>query len=83
MKTASMRELRNNYTSVLRWVSAGEEVVITQRGKAIARLVPEQADSAPVVDWAASPEVTRDRTNERMLSAEESLQLIHDASGKW
>jgi len=83
MKTASVRELRNNYTSVLRWVSAGEEVVITQRGKAIARLVPEQADSAPVVDWAASPEVTRDRTNDRMLSAEESLQLIHDASGKW
>lgn len=83
MKTASVRELRNNYTSVLRWVSAGEEVVITQRGKAIARLVPEQADSAPVVDWAASPAVQRDRTNERMLSAEESLQLIHDASGKW
>lgn len=83
MKTVSVRELRNNYTSVLRWVSAGEEVVITQRGKAIARLVPEQAESAPVVDWAASTAVQRDRTNERMLSAEESLQLIHDASGKW
>lgn len=83
MKTASVRELRNNYTSVLRWVSAGEEVVITQRGKAIARLVPEQAESAPVVDWAASPEVTRDRSREPILSSEESASIIAEASGKW
>lgn len=83
MKTASVRELRNNYTSVLRWIGAGEEVIITQRGKAIARLVPEQVQPEPVVDWASSPAVQRDRSNERMLSAEESLNLIHEASGKW
>jgi hypothetical protein len=31
MKTATVRDLRNHYTKVLRWVSAGEGVLITQR----------------------------------------------------
>jgi hypothetical protein len=35
------------------------------------------------VDWSRSPEVTRDRSHERMLTAEESSALIHDAGGKW
>lgn len=83
MKTATVRELRNNYTSVLRWIGAGEEVIITQRGKAIARLVPENAQTEHPVDWASSPAIQRDRSKERVLSAEESLNLIHEASGQW
>jgi prevent-host-death family protein len=61
MKTATVRDLRNRYTSVLRWVSAGEDVLITRRGKVIARLTPETAQTAQNVDWASSPEVLRDR----------------------
>ena len=83
MRTASVRDLRNHYTSLLGWVKAGEEVVITQRGKPVARLVPEKPAVPQVVNWAESPAVNRDRTNERMLSAEESLALIHEAGGKW
>ena len=83
MKTATVRDLRNRYTSVLGWVRAGEEVVITQRGKAVARLIPERPQAGGKVDWSQSVEVMRDRSRERMLTAEESLELIHDASGKW
>lgn len=83
MRTATVRDLRNHYTSLLGWVKAGEEVVITQRGKAVARLVPETTPQAPKVNWADSPAVTRDRSGERVLSAEESLNLIHEAGGKW
>lgn len=83
MKTATVRDLRNRYTSLLKWIGAGEEIVITQRGKVIARLVPEQADSARQVDWSQSPAVKRDRTGSRALTAEESLELIHEAGGKW
>jgi len=83
MKTATVRDLRNRYTSILSWIGAGEEIVITQRGKAIARLVPEQNQSAPRVDWSQSPAVKRDRRDSEVLTAAESLALIHEASGKW
>ena len=83
MRTATVRDLRNHYTSLLGWISAGEEIVITQRGKPVARLIPEKPAQPAKVDWSEAPEITRDRTGERMLSAEESSQLIHDAAGKW
>lgn len=83
MKIATVRDLRNRYTSVLRWISAGEEVLITQRGKVIARLSPETAQSAQMVDWASSPEVLRDRSGEHVLSAEQSAEILAEASGKW
>ncbi|MBC8125655.1 MAG: type II toxin-antitoxin system Phd/YefM family antitoxin [Gloeobacteraceae cyanobacterium ES-bin-144] len=83
MRTATVRDLRNRYTSLLSWIGAGEEIIITQRGKAIARLIPEQNFPAQKVDWSQSPAVKRDRSNSRVLSATESLAIIHDASGKW
>jgi len=83
MKTATVRDLRNRYTSLLRWINAGEEIVITRRGTAIARLVPEPAAVAGRVDWSQSPAVNRDRSSCRVLTAAESEDLIHEAGGKW
>jgi antitoxin (DNA-binding transcriptional repressor) of toxin-antitoxin stability system len=83
MKTATVRDLRNRYTSLLSWIGAGEEIVITQRGKAIARLIPEQDQHTRRVDWSQSPAVKRDRTGSHVLSAAQSLEIIHEASGKW
>jgi len=83
MRTATVRDLSNHYTSLLGWISAGEEIVITQRGKPVARLIPEKPAPPGTVDWSEAPEITRDRTGERMLSAEESLELIHDSASLW
>jgi prevent-host-death family protein len=84
MKTATVRELRNRYTQLLEWIGAGEEIVITQRGKRIARLCPERgSQSSPAISWLESAALRRDRTQEMSLSAEESANLISDASGKW
>jgi prevent-host-death family protein len=83
MKTATVRDLRNRYTSVLRWVSAGEDVLITQRGIVIARLSPETRLNAQVVDWASSPEVLRDRSGDDVLSAEQSAEILAEAGGRW
>jgi antitoxin (DNA-binding transcriptional repressor) of toxin-antitoxin stability system len=83
MKTATVRDLRNRYTSLLSWIGAGEEIIITQRGKAIARLIPEHNEPIGNVDWSDSPAVKRDRTQARVLTAQESLEIIHEASGKW
>lgn len=83
MKTATVRELRNHYTGLLRWVAAGEEVLITQKGEPVARLIPVVLQSMDEVDWADSPEVKRDRREESQFTAEQVDSLIHEAGGKW
>ena len=40
MKTATIRDLRNSFTRVSRWIEAGETVEVTKRGKVFARLLP-------------------------------------------
>lgn len=42
MKTATVRDLRNNFAVISSWLENGEEVAITRRGKKLARLVPER-----------------------------------------
>lgn len=83
MKTATVRDLRNHCTSLLKWIEAGEEIVITQRGRAIARLIPESPQNSSAVDWSQSLAVKRDRSSSRILTADESAEIIHDAGGKW
>lgn len=83
MKTATVRELRNNYAGLLELVKTGQEILITQRGEAVARLVPEAAGTPRIVDWSTSEAATRDRNSEGTLTAEESSQLLREASGKW
>lgn len=83
MRTATVRDLRNAYSTLLKWIGAGEEIVITRRGKPIARLVPEQGRRVDRVDWSKSPAVRRDRSSRRPLTVEESRDILHEASGKW
>lgn len=40
MKTATVRDLRNQFPRVAAWIANGEEVGITRSGKLFARLVP-------------------------------------------
>jgi antitoxin (DNA-binding transcriptional repressor) of toxin-antitoxin stability system len=47
MKTATVRELRNEFPRIEAWVNEGESVRISKRGKAIATLVPIQGNVAP------------------------------------
>jgi antitoxin (DNA-binding transcriptional repressor) of toxin-antitoxin stability system len=83
MKTATVRDLRNRYTILLDWIGAGEEIVITRRGKAITRLVPEHDALDQEVDWSQSLAVKRVRSGARQMTAGESLQSVRDAGGKW
>lgn len=45
MKSAGIREARQNLSSLLEEVRKGREVVITDRGRPVARLVPPQRES--------------------------------------
>ncbi len=40
MKTAAISELPNVWTDILSWVSAGEEVQLTDCNKTVARVLP-------------------------------------------
>jgi antitoxin (DNA-binding transcriptional repressor) of toxin-antitoxin stability system len=41
MKTATVRELRNDFARLSKWLEKGEAVQIIKRGKPFARVVPE------------------------------------------
>ena len=43
MKTATIRDLRNRFARIGRWIEEGEQVRITKRGRAFARLLPDSA----------------------------------------
>lgn len=56
MREIGAFEAKNTFGTLLDWVENGEEVVITRRGKAIARLVPNIAgyDRAKAEQGAAN-----------------------------
>lgn len=83
MKVATVRELRNDYRQLLDRVVAGEEIVITKRGRPLARLVPERPAEAGAVDWSLSEAIGRDRSQERQLTAEELSNVLKDGAGSW
>jgi prevent-host-death family protein len=80
MKTTTVRELRNNYSKVLRWVSAGEEVQVTRRGKVVAMVVPPHPVSSGKLDWMESTAFRRSDWP-RELSAVESAAVRADSQG--
>jgi prevent-host-death family protein len=46
MRTAGIREVRQNLSALLREVRKGREIVITDRGEPVARLTPPSDGSA-------------------------------------
>jgi antitoxin (DNA-binding transcriptional repressor) of toxin-antitoxin stability system len=69
MKTATVRELRNDFPRIEAWVHEGESVNISKRGKVIATLVPATAQPlGPKVDIMAR---LRKNWGERVFTMEE------------
>jgi antitoxin (DNA-binding transcriptional repressor) of toxin-antitoxin stability system len=71
MKTASVRDLRQDFARVLAWLQAGEEVAITLRRQVVATLIPspqKKRAKRPMPDLTArlqkvfGPLVIPDRT---------------------
>lgn len=53
MRTATVRDLRNNFASVAKWIEHGEQISITRNGEDFATLSPAVPSKAGKVDWAA------------------------------
>jgi antitoxin (DNA-binding transcriptional repressor) of toxin-antitoxin stability system len=80
MKTATVRDLRNHFSRIAKWLRNGDEVLITMRGKAIGRIVPELAPQPRITmpDFAAR--IAKDYPH-RQISASESAALRNALRG--
>jgi prevent-host-death family protein len=73
MRTAGIREVRQNLSELLREVRKGREIVITDRGEPVARLMPPALGSArPFPDLAAF------RRNQPRLQPSLAAAVIED-----
>ena len=87
VKTIDVQDLPGPTTKWLDSLESGEEILISHHDKIIARLVAEpgvtaQLSDAPV-DWSTSAALTRDRTGERVLTAEEIAAVLEENKGNW
>ena len=49
MRTATIRQLRNDTNTLLGWIEKGEIVAITKRRKQVARLIPAEPDGGQAI----------------------------------
>lgn len=49
MKTATIRDLRNDFARLSKWLEKGETIEIVKRGKPVAELVPKHAGKRKVL----------------------------------
>ena len=80
MKTATVRELRNEFPRIEAWVREGESINISKRGKVIATLIPASPDAAlgektPKPDIMARLQQT---WGDRVFSLEEFAAMRED-----
>ena len=52
MKMATVRDLRNHFADVAKWIENDEQVTITRNGAAFATLAPAKPQRRRKVDWA-------------------------------
>ena len=74
MRTANVRQLRHHFGTVLHWVSEGQQVQITKKGKIVAVLSPPatKAKKFKIPDFAArQKEIFGDRVIPGDIVAEE------------
>ncbi len=75
-RTATVRDLRNRFAAVAKWIEDGESVTITRSGAAFALLAPAREEKPRKVDWAAR--FKRRPPLGKKLS-EEDTQAFYDA----
>jgi antitoxin (DNA-binding transcriptional repressor) of toxin-antitoxin stability system len=83
MKTASIRQVRHDFNTVLDWIDAGEQVEISKRGKVVALLSPpplKTPRSRKRPDLAARLKM---RDAGRVISAGVMDEILADSKGSY
>lgn len=81
-----MRDLRNRFADVSKWIEDGEEVTITRNGAPFATLAPAQPAKPRKVDiaarWARRLREHPPIPCKRKLTAEETQAFYEDMRGR-
>lgn len=79
MKTVSAREANQSFSSLLRRVAEGEEVVITRRGEPVARLIGIARDGADAEQRRAAKRLMATlRKGRRLGGVMPSRESLHE-----
>ncbi len=79
-RTATVRDLRNRFADVAKWIEDGEQVTITRNGAVFATLAPARPAKPRKPDWAAR--FKRRPPLGRKLSKEETQAFYDDMKGE-
>ena len=60
MKAVSVRDLRNKFGKIAKWLEAGQTVQILKRGRPIARLTPEPSSKCLLGSLEGSAQIPDD-----------------------
>ena len=85
MAEVGVRELRNNLSRYLERIQGGEEVVVTDRGRAIARVLPisgERTIDRMIREGKVTPASRQDRSLPKRITTKGSVsELLADQRG--
>lgn len=66
MREFGIFEAKNKLSALIDWVEKGEEIVITRRGKAVARLIPDTPGYNPEAARAAMERIIQRAKDRKM-----------------
>lgn len=81
-RTATVRDLRNHFAAVAKWIEDGEKVTITRSGTAFATLSPARQEKPRKVDWAARFKQRPPIPANRKLTGEETQAFYDEMKGE-
>jgi len=81
MKTATLRDLRNDFAKLEAWLGEGEEICIERRGQPIAMLTPVKAAKAKKIKMPDFEARRRAIWGDRMFTEEEVKAMREDELG--
>jgi antitoxin (DNA-binding transcriptional repressor) of toxin-antitoxin stability system len=79
MRVATVRDLRNDFSKIFRWLEDGEAVEIRRRGKVIGRISPASHATPKARAWPDYAEVARSIFGNRVTS--DSQAAIDEGRG--
>ncbi|MCT0225750.1 type II toxin-antitoxin system Phd/YefM family antitoxin [Synechococcus sp. CS-1328] len=81
MRTVTLAAAKARLSALLDAVEAGEEVVITRRGKTVARLVPDQGSRVdPSIAWSARLRCFQQGQTNLQASAVDLVRVVREDS---
>lgn len=83
MKMATVRELRQNFGSLLKWLEEGQEVGITMRRRLVARLVPEHPASRAKARTPDFLKRMRRIHGDVALDGNVAQEILEENKGQW